>query len=80
MGLGAKPLVINGRSPGYVRRAYRIVMDEFGIDLKRLPMDDWCPILVAACDNEDADGMTFREAVIGATRAVANRRFIGEGE
>jgi hypothetical protein len=66
-------LTFNKYTPSYVRRAYRVVLNEYGVDIRHLPPEDWTPILIVACDHDKLD--TFREAVIAAVKQVVERRY-----
>lgn len=67
------PLTFTAATPGYVRRAYRVISNRFGVDIRKMPVDDWCPILIAACDHDQMDD--FREAVESAGLKVLERRY-----
>lgn len=66
-------LTFTDKTPGYVRRAYRVVWREFGIDVREMPVEDWTPILIAACDHDRLD--SFADAIKAATKKVVERRY-----
>ncbi len=70
-----KPLVIKSATPGYVKRTYRIILNEFGVDVRQMPLADWTDLMCTALDHEHSDGDTFHDAVVSAFQSIVKRRY-----
>ncbi len=69
----ARPLVIDRFSPGWVRRARRVLREELHVDITRMRPQEWIPVLCAALDyRKDVD---FAGHVLRAARIAIDARY-----
>ncbi len=67
------PLIIRSDTPNWVKRAYRLVWTELGVDIRKMPTSDLTAVLLAALDHDKSE--RFREAVLMAARRVVENRY-----
>jgi hypothetical protein len=71
--IASRPLIIDRFSPGWVRRARRVLRDELKIDITRMRQEEWVAVLCVALDHWN--DVNFADRVMRAAMRVIEKRY-----